>query len=603
MRGRSSALPADASARRAHRRGRSVLSLTAIVALTASLAACTTGTGNPEPPRPRTGNMIFIHPDGTDAAVWELARDHWYGPDALSHWDRLPVSVPYRGHASDSLTTSSNGGATTHAFGFKTDAPDSFGTDSGTGEVAGGDAAAPRRLEALSGYPGSWLREAANAGLPVGVVNDGDVAEPGTAAFLTEVTERTDASALEIARQLVQGRPGFDAADAAPVVVMGGGEDLFFPTGTPVCSAAEVGSAPGPVPTSPTTCVVHRAAGDTVDEDGPSPTGGLRTDGLNLAAAAVQAGYTLVRTRAEFEALRAAVQDRRVDPAQLKVLGLFAVQDIFNAETEEDLAAARLVDASVPADARETNLVLYGSEPGTPGYRPPTAPEMTGLAASVLQAHAAAAGKPFATVWEIEGTDNMANTNNGIGTLLEARYADEVIAGAREFLARNPDTTILTAADGDAGGLQGLAYNLDEPAPATVATIDQNPGQTEVNGAEVPIAQNTVDGRYGAATAPFTTAPDQFGRQMPFALAWTSTEDLSGAVVSRAEGLAAPTVAGMSARFDNVDVYRIAYLTLFGQSLAYPTGRRAPTRAEGAGATVPGQPRAEALAERVIPAP
>lgn len=588
---------------------RSVLSLTAILAVTASLVACTSGNdgGNvpAEATAPRTGNMIFIHPDGTDAAVWELARDYWYGPDAISHWDRLPVAVPYRGHASDSLTTSSNGGATTHAFGFKTDAPDSFGTDSGAPEATGGDAAEPRRLEALSGYPGSWLREAANAGLPVGVVNDGDVAEPGTAAFLTEVTERTDASALEISRQLIQGRPGFDAADSQPVVVMGGGEDLFFPTGTPVCTAAELGSVAGPVPTTPTTCVVHRAAGDTVDDDGPSPTGGLRTDGLNVAAAAVQAGYTLVRTRAEFEALRTAVQENRVDPAQLKVLGLFAVQDIFNAETEEDLAAARLVDPSVPADARETNLVLYGSEPGTPGYRPPTAPEMTGLATTVLQAHATAAGRPFATVWEVEGTDNMANINNGIGTLLEARYANEVIAGARDFLAANPNTTLLTAADGDAGGLQGLAYNVDEPLPGTTATIDQNPGRTEVDGAEVPIAQNTVDGRYGAGTAPFTTAPDQFGQQVPFALAWTSTEDLSGAVVSRAEGLAAPTVVGMSARFDNVDVYRIAYLTLFGQSLAYPTGRVAPTRGDGvgpAGAT-PGQPLSDRVTEQVVPAP
>jgi alkaline phosphatase len=592
-------------------RGRPVLSLAAVLAVSASLVACTSGndgTAAAAAQGPRTGNMIFIHPDGADAAVWEVARDHWYGPDGVAHWDRLPVAVPYRGHASDSLTTSSNGGATTHAFGFKTDAPDSFGTDTGAAEPTGGNAPSPRRLEALSGYPGSWLREAANAGLPVGVVNDGDVAEPGTAAFLTEVTERSDASALEIARQLVQGRPGFDAADAQPVVVMGGGEDLFFPAGTPVCGAAELGSAATPVgglPTTPATCVVHREPGDTVDDDGPSPTGGLRTDGLNVAAAAVQAGYTLVRTRAEFEALRTAVQDRRVDPAQLKVLGLFAVQDIFNAETEEDLAAARLVDPSVPVDARETNLVLYGSEPGTPGYRPPTAPEMTGLAATVLQAHGAAAGRPFATVWEVEGTDNMANSNNGIGTLLETRYADEVIAGARDFLARNPDTTILTAADGNAGGLQAYAYNVDEPAPATVASIDLNPGATEgPDGAELSPAQNTVDGRYGAGTAPFTTAPDQFGQQVPFALAWTSTEDLSGAVVSRAEGLAAPTVAGMSARFDNVDVYRIAYLTLFGQSLAYPTGRVAPTRPEGAGAAgaTPGRPRPDRVTERVVPA-
>ena len=123
-----------------------------------------------------------------------------------------------------------------------------------------------------------------------------------------------------------------------------------------------------------------------------------------------------------------------------------------------------------------------------------------------------------------------------------------------------------------------LQYDLDEPAPATVASIDLNPGQTEgPDGAELTPAQNTVDGRYGAGTAPFTNAPDQFGRTMPFALSWTSTEDLSGAVVSRALGLAAaPVVAGMSARFDNVDVYRIAYLTLFGRR--WPTRRVAWSR-------------------------
>jgi alkaline phosphatase len=402
--------------------------------------------------RHETGNMIFIHPDGSDAAMWELARIYWYGPDAVSNWDQLDVAVPYRGHASDILTTSSNGGATTHAFGFKTDAPDSFGTDSGAEDVLAGDAEEPRAINALSGYAGSWLREAGNAGLPIGVVNDGDVAEPGTAAFLTEVTERSDASALEIARQLIQGRPGFDDADADPAVVMGGGEDLFFPADTPVCAQdvidAALADTGAPVATIPLDCVVHRAPGDTLDDDGPSATGGLRSDGLNLAQAAADEGYLVIRTRAEFEALGEAIESGDVDPAETKVLALFASQDVFNAVAEEQLIDAGLVDASVPADAKETNLVLYGSEPGTPGYQPPTAPEMAAVATTILEAHSEAAGKPFATVWEVEGTDNMSNIDNAPGTLLEARYADEVIGVARDFLEQDPSTTILTAADG-----------------------------------------------------------------------------------------------------------------------------------------------------------
>ena len=46
------------------------------------------------------------------------------------------------------LTMSSNGGATTHAFGFKVQAEDSFGQDGS------------RSITALSGYRGSIMREA-----------------------------------------------------------------------------------------------------------------------------------------------------------------------------------------------------------------------------------------------------------------------------------------------------------------------------------------------------------------------------------------------------------------------------------------------------------
>ena len=555
--------------------------------------------------RHETGNMIFIHPDGSDAALWELARIYWYGPDAVGNWDQLDVAVPYRGHASDILTTSSNGGATTHAFGFKTDAPDSFGTDSGAEDVLAGDAAEPRTIDALSGYAGSWLREAGDAGLPIGVVNDGDVAEPGTAAFLTEVTERTDASALEIARQLIQGRPGFDDDDADPAVIMGGGEDLFFPLDTPVCTQEEIDAALAedgdPVATIPLDCVVHRAPGDTLDDDGPSDTGGLRTDGVNLAQVAADEGYTVIRTRAEFEALTEAIEAGDVDPAEVQVLALFASQDVFNAVAEEELIDAGLVDDSVSADAKETNLVLYGSEPGTPGYQPPTAPEMTEVATTILDAHSERAGKPFATVWEVEGTDNMANIDNAPGTLLEARYADEVIGVARDHLEQDPATTVLTAADGTAGGIQAATYDIDEEVPETVESIDVNPGEELLTDAEEPVVpQNPLDGRYGRGTEPFLAEPDQFGQELPFAVAWTSTADLTGGVVTRAEGLHADTVAdGLSSRFDNVDVYRIAYLTLFGEALAYPEGEVAPSRPAGSEGTEPGEPDPDVVTDAV----
>ncbi|SDX66125.1 alkaline phosphatase [Geodermatophilus africanus] len=533
----------------------------------------------------RTGNMIFVHPDGTDLAYWTAARAYWEGPDGTLNWDRLPESVPYRGHMADQLTGTSNGGATTHAFGYKVDGPGSFGQDTGAADVLAGDnlvdgEPVARPIVGLSGYPGSWLREAGNAGHPIGVVNDGDIAEPGTAAFLTEVGERTDAAALEIARQHIQGRPGFDDADADPVVVMGGGEELFFPEGTPFCTAEEVDAARSgsgdPVATIPATCVVHRPAGDTLPEaEEPAETGGARTDGLNLAQAAVDEGYTLVRTREEFEALADAVDSGDVDPAGLKVLGLFADEDIFNDETEESLIARGLVDPSVPEDAKETNLVLYGSEPGTPGYQPPTAPEMAELATAVLTAHADEAGKPYATVWEVEGTDNFANYDNAIGSLVEARYADEMIAVARDQVADDPDTLVLTAADSTAGGMELNGYNVDEEVPETVGSVDVNPALED----EGALPQNVLDGRYGRDTEPFLTEPDQFGQQLPFGVAWAGTPDFYGGILSRAEGLNADVLDEyLDQRFDNVDVYRLAYLTLFGDALTYPEGQVSPTR-------------------------
>src|SRR3712207_6863498 len=100
----------------------------------AVVAPPSAGATGAHPSSDGTGNMIFVHPDGSDVALWELARIYWYGPDSTSNWDRLPAAVPYRGHAADILTTTSNGGATTHAFGVKVDGPDSFGTDPGRSE-------------------------------------------------------------------------------------------------------------------------------------------------------------------------------------------------------------------------------------------------------------------------------------------------------------------------------------------------------------------------------------------------------------------------------------------------------------------------------------
>ena len=538
------------------------------------------------------GNMIFIHPDGTDSAFWHAARVYYEGPDGVSNWDRLPATVTYRGHMSDELTATSNGGATVHAFGYKVDGPDSFGQDTGAANVLGGDfdGEGAREILGLSGYAGSWLREAGNAGYPIGVVNDGDASEPGTAVFLSEVGQRGGGAEFDVVRQFLDGRPGFEDVDEDPVVLMSGGESLFLPQGLEYCSDDDAGTfeQPGGLSTYPLDCVVHRPAeaytedvdGEVVDvaaEDLPAAPEAdtLRDDGRNLLEDAAGQGYTVVRTRAEFDALVGAAEAGDVDLAALKVLALFADEDIFNDTTEEDLVAQGLVDPLVRRDAKETNLVLYGAPRGTPGFDPPTPAEMSEVALQVLSAHSEARGLPYATVFEVEGTDNFGNSDNAVGSLFEAKRADEMIGVAREYVGRDPETTILTAADSTAGGMQIREFPVtpDAERPSSTGTVPVQPATEEAETFDVP-----VDGRYGRDTEPFYSAPDQFGQRMPFGIAWAGSPDFGGGIVTRAEGQYADVVQSLYARFDNVDVYRVAYLALFGDALPYPQGRVSPTR-------------------------
>jgi len=176
-----------------------------------SLVSC--GPSKPQPaaetaPDKKTGSAIFFHADGTGIAHWQMARFLLAGPDGEINWDKLPHVAVYRGHAEDTLTPSSNAGATMHAYGVK--APyAAYGTD-----------AKGVRPESPSGQRRSIMEEAKARGIAVGVINTGGAGEPGTACFLTSVRKRD--SADEIVAQLV----GSDAD-----LILLGGEEYFRPEG------------------------------------------------------------------------------------------------------------------------------------------------------------------------------------------------------------------------------------------------------------------------------------------------------------------------------------------------------------------------------------
>lgn len=497
-----------------------------------------------------TGSVVFFHPDGFALAHWTATRIYWHGPDGALEWDRLPHVAVYRGHLAERVAGTSNGGATAHAFGYKVEGRGSFGRDGDGSREPPSD----RAILALSGYPGSILREAANAGHPVGVVNDGNLGEPGTGAFLAEVGNRDDWD--EIARQMVQGRPG--AGDTAPWVLLGGGERNFLPAG-----------ADG----------VH----------GP----GARRDGADLLADARTRGYRVVRTRAEFEALRDAVfaaTDPDSPDHAPRVLGVFAHHHTFNDAPEEQLVERGFATGPVPhAYTREGPLTLWGTPAGgnAAGFAPPTTAEMTDLALVILGRRAVLAGLPFALVVEPESCDNFSNVNNGIGALHAGRRADDALGVIRRYIAGNPRTLVVTAADSDASGLQVIALGT-VPDPFAGGPVPEAAPAFRVAGVDVP-----SDGLWGAGSPAFTAGPARVqeplrpapgadapklqGRQT-FALAWIGGADTAGGILSRAEGLHAGLVSTeFGGTLDNTDVYRLLYRVVFGRLLP-PSTTRAPDR-------------------------
>lgn len=193
----------------------------------------------------QTGNVVFVHPDGTGYNVWAALRILTVGPDANLNWDLMDELGAYRSHQLNAIGTSSNAGATAHAFGVKAEIDD-YGIDP------------DRPVNALSGKPMSIMVEAQKAGYAVGVINSGHINEPGTGVFLANAKSRDMNDA--ISDQIIH-----SGAD----LILSGGEVLLLPEGV-------VGRFGEP---------------------------GRRSDGRNLIQEAMELGYTVVYNREELLAL------------------------------------------------------------------------------------------------------------------------------------------------------------------------------------------------------------------------------------------------------------------------------------------------------------
>lgn len=192
-------------------------------------------------PQIKTGNVVFIHPDGTGLADWNALRMLTVGPDNDINWDKLSNIGLYQGHIRNRATSSSNAGATIHAYGVKADVTDFGMTDN---EIP----------VSRSGKRMSIMQEAMRKGIYSGIINSGSIEEPGSAVFVSSSTKR--ANYTEIAKDVIQ---------SGAHLIFAGGEDFLLPEGT----------------------------------KGKFSKDGKREDGLNLIDWAIKNGYTVVYTKDE----------------------------------------------------------------------------------------------------------------------------------------------------------------------------------------------------------------------------------------------------------------------------------------------------------------
>ena len=192
----------------------------------------------------KTGNVIFIHPDGTALAGWNAIRVLNYGPDGELNWDRLSNIGLYQGYTKNTLTSSSEGGATIHAYGVKVELL-SYGMD---GSVP---------LTSRSGSDMSIMMEAKSKGINIGIINSGKIVEPGTGVFVASDVSRANEDA--ISKKIIE-----SSAD----LIFSGGEENLLPVGT------------------------NGRFGQ-----------GKRKDGVNVIELAEQHGYKIIYTREELASI------------------------------------------------------------------------------------------------------------------------------------------------------------------------------------------------------------------------------------------------------------------------------------------------------------
>ena len=453
-----------------------------------------------------TGNVIFIHPDGTSPSHFMALRDIDEGPDGRLNWDKMSNAGVYLGHMEDRLTGTSNGGAVTHANGVKV-FNESFGLDENNNQIT-----------PASGKTGfTILEEAIAAGKSTALIQSGDLGEPGTAAFAAATTNRDgdDIRARDKAAEIIEQviRSGTD-------VIMGGGELYMLPIGT-------TGFHVTP----------ELDASETRPERRPS---------TNLIELAESLGYTVVYTE---DQMNEAVNG---DTPPEKLLGVFSADDTFDDRTEEELGlntdtplplyvetaptVAEMLDASLKIIEKDPDgFFAVVEEEGTDNFG------NNNNAAGTIEAMRRADAAIGEAIDYIDNQDP--NT-----LLVTAADSD---GGGLEVFQYKPY-------DRPEGNFDEENPELSSQPEVPFITVNPTTERDDIN------YLDGVDGSTASEENPWVpfSAKDSIDGEMgDFGIGWVGTPDVPGSIVAKTYGMNADK---LPSTVDNTGIYDIMYETLFG---------------------------------------
>ena len=369
------------------------------------------GPGKPRPDKPQAAkNIILMVGDGMGTAQRNAIRLSHVGLTGELVMDSLPELGLVHTNSADPETfvTDSAAAATTMSTGVKT-YNGAIGVD-------------------LNGVPvPTALEIAAALGKSTGLVTTAQVTDATPAAFGSHVADRGEQS--EIARQFLE--------SSRPDLILGGGEDHWYPVGNP-----------GKYPDNP-----------------PEDPSEESTGTVNLVEQAQADGYEYVWDEAGL-----------LQAQGPKVLGLFANEEMFQYGDDVE----EIYEPNVPLTTMTQKALELLSSPASQARHGGGHGGGPGGGGS---GGGGSEGEGFFLLVEDEGIDSMSHVNDAALTIKAGIAFEQSVAVARDFAEADGNTLLIVVGDHQTGGMTIEAFNdtedesgdgiSAEDGPLPVANSDQ----------------------------------------------------------------------------------------------------------------------------------